>query len=283
MYIRVMPAALILALSMGVAAPKADVRLYVSTGEYYGVVYVPPARHGADHVHLRGQPLSLRVSIQNHGKRVAIQAYEPILVVTARAETGDDSSPPIRTRATVVEGSAATVRGQPVPLTFPLTLERSGSVTWRLVVEGLENAPAGIYRLEVVPSLRITSASGESHSTFRGNNDSLRIDLRDVTSTAERIELLRIEATRAYTGRDFLRCRRFAAQLLAMHPWSVFGELLIADTAAARGDRKAAAAGYRRSLRKLETGEDQLMIQNTGPLMAEELTASVRKKLSAFR
>ena len=46
---------------------RTKVVMSTTLGEYYGAVYVPAPSGGADYVVLRGEPLSVRISLVNRG------------------------------------------------------------------------------------------------------------------------------------------------------------------------------------------------------------------------
>jgi hypothetical protein len=264
---------LLTTLSAGALAVSPDVRLYVNIDEHYGTVYVPPAAHGADFVCFRGQPLSLRVSVVNHGLRKQLRLRQgatlPFDTRVQRAGSGrGDTVPQIGFDA--VERVSARKRAS---VTLPATLDTSDRLEWIARVNGLDAAPPGVYRVAFEP--RLQTAAGESLAI---NNDSVVIELRDVAGAADRIEVLRIDATRASASGDPAGADRCARQLLAAHPASVYGHLILADVALQRRDVAAGRAALGQALKLLAARADTLLTAMSSEHTLQELALALQAK-----
>jgi TolA-binding protein len=244
----------ILALLLAQATParRTKVRVYVSLAEYYGTVYVRPPSGGADHVLLRGQPLTARLSIANQGEdqevRLRPSQSAPFKVHVAGMGSVEPLAQGVVAQPALLRGA-----GRQGPRALPTTLKHRESLHWDATVPNFQQLPAGHYRLKA--DAQVESTVGGSPEV---NNDNLVIELRDVVGQAERVELLRITATRALRNNDYAQADAAARQLLAAYPQSAFAHMLIGDAAVARKDVNSARAAFNRASELLRGRGDTL-------------------------
>jgi hypothetical protein len=243
-----------LALLIAQSAPGrgTKVRIYVSVAEYYGTVYVRPPSGGAHHVLLRGQPLRTHLSIVNEGEDQEVR-LRPSQSVPFKVYVAAMGSAEPLVDGVVAPSAVLRRAGRQGAGALPTTLKRRESLHWDAGVPNFQQLPAGRYRVK---------ADAQVESTIGGspeiNNDHLVIELRDVAGQAERVELLRITATRALSNRDFGQADAAARQLLAAYPQSAFAYMLIGDAAVARNDANAARAAFVRASELLRGRGDTL-------------------------
>jgi hypothetical protein len=261
---------LALVLPQIVLAQRAMVRLYASIGEYYSTIYVPPPTNGVDYVLLRGQPLSARISLVNRGNDEDIRLKEekaaPFRVRVTAVGSG-------ATVADVAAGSSPTLRGpgRVGSGRLPATLKRAEGLQWDVNIPS--SLPAGRYRLKVESGLE---------RALEVNNDVIVVEVREVSGLAERVEALRIAATRALADRDFPATDAAARQLLAVHPQSAFGYMLLGDAAAGRQDVAGARAAYVRASEILRGRGDTLYTAIATEHSINETIESLDAKLLAL-
>ena len=189
----------ILALLLVQATPaeRTKVRVYVNLAEYYGTVYVRPPSAGADHVLLRGQLLAAHLRIVNHGKEQQVHLRPsqsaPFNVHVAAMSSGESLAQGVVAQPALLRGA-----GREEPRALPATLKQGDSLQWEATVPNFQQLPAGHYRLKA--DAQVEGSIGGSPEV---NNDHLVIELRDIAGRAERVELLRITATKAVRNRDF--------------------------------------------------------------------------------
>ncbi len=246
--------ATILALAVAQAAParRTKVRLFVSIAEYYGTVYVRGPSGDVDHVLLRGQPLTLRLSIVNQGddQEVRLRSSESAAfeVLVSAVGSAEPLAKSVVTQSPLLRGG-----GREGPNALPATLKPRDSLQWEASVPDFQQLPAGRYRVKA--DAHVESTRGGSPEV---NNDYLVIELRDIVGDAERVEMLRITATRALRNSDPAQADAAARQLLAAYPPSAFAYMLIGDVAVARKDVSAARAAYMRASELLGGRSDTL-------------------------
>jgi hypothetical protein len=244
----------ILALTLAQATParRTKVRVYVSLAEYYGTVYVPPPSGGADHVMLRGQPLTTRLRIVNEGEDQEVR-MRPSQSVPFKVHVAAEGSAKPLAQGVVGQSTQFRAAGRQGPSTLPVTLKQRESLHWDATVPNFQQLPAGRYRVKA--DAQVESTLGGSPEV---NNDHLVVELRDVAGQAERVEMLRIAATRALRNSDFAQTDAAARQLLAAYPQSAFAYMLIGDAALARNDVGSARAAYIRASELLRGRGDTL-------------------------
>jgi len=244
----------ILALLIAQAAParRVKVRVFVSLSEYYGTIYVRPPSNGADHVLLRGQPLSTRLSIVNDGEDQEVR-LRPSQSAPFKVQVVAEGSAKPLAQGVVAQSAFLRAGSLQKPGGLPTTLKQRESLQWDATVPAFQQLPAGLYRVK---------ADAQVESTIGGppevNNDHLVIELRDVTGQAERVELMRVNATRAFRNGNLTQTEAAAQQLLAAYPQSAFAYMLIGDVAKARNDASAARAAYIRASELLRGRGDTL-------------------------
>jgi hypothetical protein len=244
----------ILALLLAQATParRAKVRLFVSLAEYYGTVYVRPPSGGADHVLLRGQPLTAHLRIVNGGEdqevRLRPSQSAPFKVHVAGMDSGEPLAQGVVAQPALLRGA-----GREEQSALPATLKQRESLQWDATVPNFHQLPAGHYRLKA--DAQVEGTVGGSPEV---NNDNLLIELRDIVGQAERVELLRITATRALRNNDPAQADAAARQLLAAYPQSAFAYMLIGEAAVARKDVNSARAAYNRASELLRGRGDTL-------------------------
>jgi TolA-binding protein len=267
-----------LALLLVQAAParRAKVRVYVSLAEYYGTIYVPPPSEGADHVLLRGQPLTARLRIVNQGEnqevRLRASQSSPFQVYVARVGSREPLAQGVVAQAAMISGA-----GRQGPSALPAKLKQGESLQWEASVPNFQQLPAGHYRLKA--DAQVESTVGGSPDV---NNDVLVIELRDVAGAAERVELLRITATRAVRNGDFARADAAARELLAAYPPSAFGYLLIGEAAVARKDVNSARAAFTRASELLRDRGDTLFAGVATAHQMSETIGAIETRLAAL-
>ena len=224
---------------------------------------------------LRGQPLSARISVVNNGDDVEIRLRPgrstPFGVRVAEAGSS-------RIVAEAVAGSPSRGQGRDGPARLPATLKRAEGLLWDASIPDFQQLPAGRYRVKVESALEL---AGGGVPTV--NNDVVVIEIRDVVGLAERVELLRIAATRALRARDFAGTEAASRQLLAIHPQSAFAYLLIGDAAMARQDTTAARAAYLRAAELLRGRGDTLYVAVATEHSMAETIGAVEAKLRALK
>jgi hypothetical protein len=234
--------------------------LSTSIGDYYGTIYTAPPEAPVDHVLLRGEPVSLNVSIHGTGsvsvrlRAGARRAFEPTLVRL---------------------GSSTPLQG----VTFVIHEPERGaqSMRWRVDVHGIAAVPSGVYRIEVGPQLQ--NGSGASIAI---NSDAITIAIRDVGDLPERLELLRVQATRALSNRDLESTERLAGEMVKAYPTSAFGHMLQAEAAARRGQTVRARSLYEKTVELLRTRADALGTSLMTNHRLQEFIAGVESKLSSL-
>ena len=269
-------ASLALLLAQATPARRAKVRVYVNLAEYYGTVYVPPPSGGADHVLLRGQALAVRLRIANQGEnqevRLRPSQSSPFQVHVARMGSGEPLVQGVVAQPAMISGA-----GRQGPSALPATLKQGESLQWEASVPDFQQLPAGHYRLKA--EAQVEGSVGGSPEV---NNDHLVIELRDVAGPAERVELLRITATRAVRNGDFAQADAAARQLLAAYPQSAFGYLLIGEAAVARKDVDSARTAFTRALDLLRSRADTLFAAVATAHQMSETIGAIDTRVAAL-
>ncbi len=268
----------ILALLLVQATPaeRTKVRVYVNLAEYYGTVYVLPPSEGADHVLLRGQPLTARLRIVNHGNEQQVR-LRPSQSVPFKVHVARMSSGAPLAQGVVAQPALLQRAGRQEPSALPATLMQGESLQWETSVPTFEQLPAGHYRLQA--DAQVESTVGGSPEV---NNDHLVIELRDVAGQAERVELLRITATRAVRNGDFAQADAAARQLLAAHPQSAFAYVLIGEAAVARKEVDSARAAFTRASELLRGRGDTLFAAVATEHQMSETIGAIDARLAAL-
>src|SRR5687767_363297 len=173
----------------GRAAPGAT--LDVALGEYFSTVYTAGPQAHAEYVWWRTEPLVLRVSLTNEGREPIVLrrppgSGSPFAVSIAPVETRSPQVARVTWFSLVTLSPSLSER----PATLPAALESSSSLRWTGVTSDVSSLRPGTYRFMVRSELNLGGAS------LQVNNDSVRVDLRDVATDTDRLELLRIRATR---------------------------------------------------------------------------------------
>jgi hypothetical protein len=258
------------------AAQRTNVRMYTSIGEYYGTVYVPPPSGEVDYVLLRGQPLSARISVVNEGDEDEIR-LRPEQSTPLRVRVAAVGSSTTVTEA--VAGASPALRGlnRQGMGRLPATLKRSEGLLWDVSIPDFQRLPPGRYRVKVESGLE--RAGGGTPDV---NNDVLVVEIRDVVSLSERVEALRVTATRALRARDFAATDAAARQLLAIYPESAFAYLLIGDAALGREDTTAARAALVRAVELLRGRGDTLYVALATEHSITERIESTEAKLDGL-
>lgn len=257
----------------GRAAPGAT--LYVGVGEYFSTVYTAPPQAHADYVWWRTEPLVLRVSVTNEGR-------EPI-VVRRPASSGS----PFAVSIAPVEGRSPQVARvtwfslvtfnpslSERPATLPAALESSSSLRWTGVTSDVSSLRPGAYRVMVRSELNLGGAS------LQVNNDSIRVDLRDVATDTDRLELLRIRATRCLKEKQYACADSFADAMAKIHPQAAIAFWLKGQSAAARGDAGRARRHYSKSAELLASKADRIFTAFNPEYRVTEFIAGIQARLN---
>ncbi len=270
--------ATLLALVMTQAAParRSKVRLSVTIAEYDSTVYVRGPSGGADHVLLRGQPLTLRLSIVNHGEDQVVR-LRPSESAAFRVHVAAVGSAEPVAQGVVSPSPRLSGGGRQGPHALPATMKQRESLQWDASVPGFQQLPAGRYRVKA--DAHVESTPGGAPEV---NNDSLVIELRDIAGEAERVELLRITATRALSNNDLAQADGAARQLLAAYPQSAFAYMLIGDVAAARKDVSAARTAYVAASKLLGGRGDTLFAAVATEHQMSETIGAIDMKIAAL-
>jgi hypothetical protein len=224
---------------------------------------------------LRGQPLTLRLSIVNHGEdqEVRLRPSEsvPFKVHVAAMGSAEPLAQGVVTQSFLLRG------GRQEPRALPATLKPRESLQWEATVPNFQQLPAGRYRVKA--DAQVESTVGGSPEV---NNDNLVIELRDVVGQAERVELLRITATRALRNNDFAQADAAARQLLAAYAQSAFAYMLIGDAAVARKDVSSARAAYIRASELLRGRGDTLFAAVATEHQVSETIEAIDMRIAAL-
>jgi hypothetical protein len=225
---------------------------------------------------LRGQPLTLLLSIVNHGEdqEVRLRPSESVAfkVHVARVGSAEPLALGVVTQSPLLRGS-----GRQGPNALPATLKQRESLQWEASVPDFQQLPAGRYRVKA--DAHVESTRGGSPEV---NNDYLVIELRDIIGDAERVELLRITATRALATNDFAQADAAARQLLAAYPPSAFAYMLIGDVALARKDVSSARAAYTRASELLGSRSDTLFAAVATEHQMSETIGAIDMRIAAL-
>jgi hypothetical protein len=268
----------VLALLIAQATParRTKVRVFVSLAEYYGTVYIRPPSGGADHVLLRGEPLTPRLSIVNGGEdqevRLRPSQSAPFKVHVAAMGSVEPLAQGVVAQSAVLRGA-----GRQRASALPATLKQRESLQWDATVPAFQQLPAGRYRVKA--DAQVESTIGGSPEV---NNDNLVIELRDIVGQAERVEALRITATRALRNNDFAQADAAARRLLAEYPQSAFAYMLIGDAAVARKDVSSARAAYIRASELLRGRGDTLFAAVATEHQVSETIEAIDLKAAAL-
>jgi hypothetical protein len=152
-------------------------------------------------------------------------------------------------------------------------LESSCLLRWTGVTADVSSLHPGIYRFVVRSELDLSGAS------LQVNNDSVRIDLRDVATDTDRLELLRIRATRCLTERQFACVESFADQMAKIYPQAAIAFWLKGQSAAARGNASSARRHYSKSVELLGSKADRLFTTLNGEHRSSEFIAGIEARL----
>ena len=225
---------------------------------------------------LRGQPLALRLSIVNHGEDqdVRLRPSETVAFKVHVAAVG--SAEPLA-QGVVTQSPLLNRGGRQGPSPLPATLKQRETLQWEASVPDFQQLPAGRYRVKA--DSHVESSRGGSPEV---NNDYLVIELRDIVGDAERVELLRITATRALASNDFAQADAAARQLLAAYPSSAFAHMLIGDVAKARKDVSSARAAYIRASELLRGRGDTLFAAVATEHQVSETIGAIDMRIAAL-
>jgi hypothetical protein len=255
----------------GGAAPGAT--QYVTLGEYYSTVYTAAPEAHAEYVWWRTEPLMLRVSVTNEGRDPIVlrmpKSGRPFVVSIAPIAGRSQQTAKVNWSSLVTRSASLSER----PATLPAMLESSSLLRWTGVTADVSSLHPGIYRFVVRSELDLSGAS------LQVNNDSVRIDLRDVATDTDRLELLRIRATRCLTERQFACVESFADQMAKIYPQAAIAFWLKGQSAAARGNASSARRHYSKSVELLGSKADRLFTTLNGEHRSSEFIAGIEARL----
>ena len=259
----------------GGAAPGAI--QYLALGEYYSTVYTARPQGDAEYVWWRTEPLILRVSLNNEGRDVIVlrppKSGSPFAVSIAPVGSRSPQIAKVSWFSLMSRDPSLSER----PATLPAALEGSSALRWTGVTSDVSSLAPGIYRFMVRSNLDLAG------SPLHVNNDSIRIDLRDVASDTDRVELLRIRATRCLKDKQYACADSFADTMARIYPRAAIAFWLKGQSAAARGDRGRARRHYSRSVELLTSKADEIFIALNGEHRVNEFIAGIESRLSQLR
>jgi hypothetical protein len=253
------------------AAPGAT--LYVALGEYYSTVYTAAPQAHAEYVWWRTEPLVVRVSLANEGRDPVVlrlpKSRRPFAVSIAPVEGRSQQTANVSWFSLVTRRPNLAER----PATLPAMLESASSLGWTGVTSDVSSLRPGIYRFLVRSELDLGGAS------LQVNNDSIRVDLREVATDTDRLELLRIRATRCLTERQFACVESFADEMAKIYPQAAIAFWLKGQSAAARGNTSSARRHYSKSVELLGSKADTIFTTLNGEHRSSEFIAGIEARL----
>jgi hypothetical protein len=255
------------------AAPGAT--LYVALGEYFSTVYTARPQAHAEYVWWRTEPLVLRVSLTNEGREPIVLrsppgSGSPFAVSIAPVEGRSTQAARVSWSSLVTVSPSLSER----PATLPAALESSSSLRWTGVTSDVSSLRPGTYRFMVRSELNLGGAS------LQVNNDSIRVDLREVATDTDRLELLRIRATRCLRERQYACADSFADAMVKIHPQAAIAFWLKGQSAAARGDVGRARRHYSRSVELLASKADRIFTALNPEHRVNEFIAGIQARLN---
>jgi hypothetical protein len=250
---------------------------YLALGEYYSTVYTARPRGDAEYVWWRSEPLILRVSLNNEGHDVIVlrppKSGSPFAVSIAPAGSRSPQSANVSWFSLVSRNPSLLER----PATLPAALESSSALRWSGVTSDVSALPPGIYRFIVRSNLDLAG------SPLQVSNDSIRVDLRDVATDTDQVELLRIRATRCLKDKQYACTDSFADTMTKIYPQAAIAFWLKGQSAAARGDRGRARRHLSKSAELLTSKADERFIALNGELRVNEFIAGIESRLKELK
>jgi hypothetical protein len=256
-------------LSLPPIAHAGDATMYVQVGEYYGSAYVKPT-FPATFLAFRDVPLGIRIVIHNESdaeERVKPSGLSAeVRMITVSME--ERSERPVRVAWQRGRGSV------PVAENGELILAPRASVEWLGTILIPADVQPGVYSVEVP----VTFASSQGRKVLV-NNSSIVIDVRGTNDKPSQIELARVQARRALSRSDFDAAMSALKRLFEANPRSVYGHLLEADLALARGNQRAAEVSIQKALDSLRSRADAYYAAVTSDWTAAEHELNLQKRL----
>lgn len=250
---------------------------YLALGEYYSTVYTARPQGDAEYVWWRTEPLILRVSLNNEGHDVIVlrppKSGSPFAVSIAPAGSRSPQRANVSWFSLVSRNPSLSER----PATLPAALEGSSALRWSGVTSDVSSLPPGIYRFTVRSNLDLAG------SPLQVNNDSIRVDLRDVATDTDQVELLRIRATRCLKDRQYACTDSFADTMTKIYPQAAIAYWLKGQSAAARGDVGRARRHLSKSAELLTSKADGLFITLNGEHRVNEFIAGIESRLGQLK
>ena len=117
-------------------------------------------------------------------------------------------------------------------------------------------------------------------ASLQVNNDSITVDLRDAATDTDRLELLRIRATRCLRERQYACADSFANAMAKIHPQAAVAFWLKGQSAAARGDVASARRHYSKSVELLASKADQIFTALNPEHRVNEFIAGIQARLN---
>lgn len=252
--------------------------LSMTLGEYFSTVYATPAHAPADYVWWRPEPLVLRATVTNHGAepvvvRVQPDSRNPFAISMAPIPAGD----PQPARVNWYSLTTRRPTGSEQAATLPAALDSSSTLRWSGVTSDVSSLTPGIYRFTAQPSLVLSEAS------LRLLNDSVTIDLREPATDTDRLELLRVRATRCVREQQYACVASFSDAMLKLHPQAAFAYWLKGQSAAAKADVETAHRHFSRSLELLDSKADWIFTALNGEHRASEFAAGIRARMKQLQ
>jgi hypothetical protein len=270
-------ASMVIGASTAMAGRGPGATQYVALAEYYSTVYTAaPAAH-AEYVWWRTEPLVLRVSVTNEGRDPIVlrmpKSGPPFVVSIAPVEGRNQQTAKVNWSSLVTRSASLAER----PATLPAMLETSSLLRWTGVTADVSSLRPGIYRFMVRSELDLSGASLQVRS------NAIRVDLRDVATDTDRLELLRIRATRCLTERQFACVESFADEMAKIYPQAAIAFWLKGQSAAARGNVSSARRHYSKSVELLGSKADRIFTTLNGEHRSSEFIAGIEARLKHLK
>jgi hypothetical protein len=243
---------------------QSQVALFLRPWEYLQPQYTNAPGPDADYVFIAGEPIVISFELWN-------QSTATVSLNTGNLPPGDlanvvlmrkigDSWQPVPSRLSPATQPHVNASGRTLPIEWRHAIELPyGSLVVPLKLISDATTTPGTYRLEV----KTIPLTCEPDCQVRNRAPLFRFMVRDGSDIAGRAELFTRQAWNAVmTSRPRLTEADVAlAELLAVHPRSVWGHQLRGQVAEARKQWDRAAAEYDTALQIVMRNEDQLYAQ----------------------
>jgi len=243
---------------------QSQIALFLLPWEYLQPQYTNAPNPDAGYVFIAGEPIVISFELWNRSTatvRLNTGNLPPgDLATVVLTRNVDDSWQPVPSRLTLAREPHVNASGRTLSIEWRDAIELPhGSIVVPLEIISDAAMTPGAYRLEV----KAIPLTCEPDCQVRNNHTVFSFVVREGSDIAGRAELLTRQAWNAImTARPRLADAEVAlAQLLAIHPRSVWGHQLRGQVAEARKQWDSAAAEYDTALQILIRNEDQLYAQ----------------------